>query len=159
MIRPIMKSTLILSRPSAPATAQDASVAQDLLDTFAANRRGCAGMAANMIGILKRIIVVDCEGEALLMYNPVIESSSNPYETEEGCLSLEGLRPATRYRNITVLYEDENFSPRKRSFSGYTAQIIQHEIDHCDGSSFNARGIATRPDQARPGIYDVASGA
>lgn len=133
MIHPIMKSTLILSRPSAPATAQDASVAQDLLDTFAANRRGCAGMAANMIGILKRIIVVDCEGEALLMYNPVIESSSNPYETEEGCLSLEGLRPATRYRNITVLYEDENFSPRKRSFSGYTAQIIQHEIDHCDG--------------------------
>lgn len=133
MIRPIMKSTLILSRPSAPATAQDASVAQDLLDTFAANRRGCAGMAANMIGILKRIIVVDCEGEALLMYNPVIESSSNPYETEEGCLSLEGLRAATRYRNITVLYEDENFSPRKRSFSGYTAQIIQHEIDHCDG--------------------------
>ena len=133
MIRPIMKSTLILSRPSAPATAQDASVAQDLLDTFAANRRGCAGMAANMIGILKRIIVVDCEGEALLMYNPVIESSSNPYETEGGCLSLEGLRPATRYRNITVLYEDENFSPRKRSFSGYTAQIIQHEIDHCDG--------------------------
>lgn len=133
MIRPIMKSTLILSRPSAPATAQDASVAQDLLDTFAANRRGCAGMAANMIGILKRIIVVGCEGEALLMYNPVIESSSNPYETEEGCLSLEGLRPATRYRNITVLYEDENFSPRKRSFSGYTAQIIQHEIDHCDG--------------------------
>lgn len=134
MIRPIMKSTLILSRPSAPATAQDASVAQDLLDTFAANRRGCAGMAANMIGILKRIIVVDCEGEALLMYNPVIESSSNPYGTEEGCLSLEGLRPATRYRNITVLYEDENFSPRKRSFSGYTAQIIQHEIDHCDGA-------------------------
>lgn len=133
MIRPIMKSTLILSRPSAPATAQDASVAQDLLDTFAANRRGCAGMAANMIGILKRIIVVDCEGEALLMYNPVIESSSNPYGTEEGCLSLEGLRPATRYRNITVLYEDENFSPRKRSFSGYTAQIIQHEIDPCDG--------------------------
>lgn len=133
MIRPIMKSTLILSRPSAPATAQDASVAQNLLDTFAANRRGCAGMAANMIGILKRIIVVDCEGEALLMYNPVIESSSNPYGTEEGCLSLEGLRPATRYRNITVLYEDENFSPRKRSFSGYTAQIIQHEIDHCDG--------------------------
>lgn len=133
MIRPIMKSTLILSRPSAPATAQDASVAQDLLDTFAANRRGCAGMAANMIGILKRIIVVDCEGEALLMYNPVIESSSNPYGTEEGCLSLEGLRPATRYRNITVLYEDENYSPRKRSFSGYTAQIIQHEIDHCDG--------------------------
>ena len=133
MIRPIMKSTLILSRPSAPATAQDASVAQDLLDTFAANRRGCAGMAANMIGILKRIIVVDCEGEALLMYNPVIESSSNPYGTEEECLSLEGLRPATRYRNITVLYEDENFSPRKRSFSGYTAQIIQHEIDHCDG--------------------------
>lgn len=133
MIRPIMKSTLILSRPSAPATAQDASVAQDLLDTFAANRRECAGMAANMIGILKRIIVVDCEGEALLMYNPVIESSSNPYGTEEGCLSLEGLRPATRYRNITVLYEDENFSPRKRSFSGYTAQIIQHEIDHCDG--------------------------
>ena len=133
MIRPIMKSTLILSRPSAPATAQDASVAQDLLDTFAANRRGCAGMAANMIGILKRIIVVDCEGEALLMYNPVIESSSNPYGTEGGCLSLEGLRPATRYRNITVLYEDENFSPRKRSFSGYTAQIIQHEIDHCDG--------------------------
>lgn len=134
MIRPIMKSTLILSRPSAPATAQDASVAQDLLDTFAANRQGCVGMAANMIGILKRIIVADYEGEALLMYNPVIESSSNPYETEEGCLSLEGLRPATRYRNITVLYEDENFSPRKRTFSGYTAQIIQHEIDHCDGA-------------------------
>ena len=132
MIRPIMKSTLILSRPSAPATAQDASVAQDLLDTFAANRRGCAGMAANMIGILKRIIVVDCEGGAADV-QPVIESSSNPYGTEEGCLSLEGLRPATRYRNITVLYEDENFSPRKRSFSGYTAQIIQHEIDHCDG--------------------------
>lgn len=133
MIRPIMKSPLVLSRPSAPATRQDDGVARDLLDTFAANRQGCVGMAANMIGVLKRIIVVDCEGEALLMYNPVIESSSNPYETEEGCLSLEGARPARRYRNITVSYEDGDFRPKRRSFSGYTAQIIQHEIDHCDG--------------------------
>ncbi len=133
MIRPIMKSPLILSRPCAPATRQDEGVARDLLDTFAANRQGCVGMAANMIGILKRIIVIDCAGEALLMYNPVIESSSNPYTTEEGCLSLEGLRPATRYRNITVSYEDEDFSPKRRAFSGYTAQIIQHEVDHCDG--------------------------
>lgn len=133
MIRPIMKSTLILSRPSSPATARDAGVARDLLDTFNANRSGCVGMAANMIGVLKRIIVVDCDGQALLMFNPVIEASSNPYDTEEGCLSLEGVRPATRYRNITVLYEDEDFSPRRRRFSGYTAQIIQHEIDHCDG--------------------------
>lgn len=133
MIRPIMKSTLILSRPSAPATAQDAGVAQDLLDTFAANRQECVGMAANMIGILKRIIVVDCEGEALLMHNPVIVSSSNPYETQEGCLSLDGVRPATRYRTITVTYEDKDFSSKKHTFSGYTAQIIQHEIDHCNG--------------------------
>lgn len=133
MIRPIMKSTLILSRPCAPATRQDAGIAQDLIDTFAANRQGCVGMAANMIGALKRIIVIDCEGEALLMYNPVIESSSNPYEAEEGCLSLDGTRRATRYRNITVSYEDEGFSPKKRAFSGYTAQIIQHEVDHCDG--------------------------
>lgn len=133
MIRPIVKTTLILSRPSAPATEQDGHIAQDLLDTFAANRQGCVGMAANMIGILKRIIVVDCQGEALLMYNPVIESSSNPYETEEGCLSLAGVRRTTRYRTITVSYRDRNFQPRKRAFSGYTAQIIQHEIDHCDG--------------------------
>lgn len=133
MIRPIMKSTLILSRPSSPATVRDAGVARDLLDTFNANRSGCAGMAANMIGVLKRIIVIDCDGQALLMFNPVIEASSNPYDTQEGCLSLEGVRPTTRYRNITVLYEDEDFSPKRRWFSGYTAQIIQHEIDHCDG--------------------------
>ena len=133
MIREIVTDPILLSRPSREATDMDLAVAADLKDTLRAHADHCAGMAANMIGILKRIIVVDCEGEALLMYNPVIESSSNPYGTEEGCLSLEGLRPATRYRNITVLYEDENFSPRKRSFSGYTAQIIQHEIDHCDG--------------------------
>ena len=133
MVREICKDMLFLARKSEPATPDDLPVAADLLETLEAHADGCVGMAANMIGILKRIIVVDCEGEALLMYNPVIESSSNPYGTEEGCLSLEGLRPATRYRNITVLYEDENFSPRKRSFSGYTAQIIQHEIDHCDG--------------------------
>ena len=139
MIRPIMKSTLILSRPSAPATAQDASVAQDLLDTFAANRRGCAGMAANMIGYTRRIIAF-WEGDTVtVLWNPTITKHAEPFDTAEGCLSLLGdPRKVKRYRKITVVYElpareGDSLIRRTRSFSGFTAQVIQHEIDHCDG--------------------------
>ena len=133
MIRPIMKSTLILSRPSAPATAQDASVAQDLLDTFAANRRGCAGMAANMIGVSKRIIAFDNEGTYMVMFNPQIVKQSGGYEAEEGCLSLTGTRKTRRWQSIKVQYQNEKFQTRLKTFTGWTAQIIQHEIDHCEG--------------------------
>ncbi len=133
MERQVVRSRIMLSRPGVPATPNDAFIARDLVDTLLANRERCVGMAANMIGENKRIIVVMNNGKPLLMYNPEIVEKSNPFQAEEGCLSLEGVRPATRYRNIVVRYDDEDFMQRTRKFRGWTAQIIQHEIDHCNG--------------------------
>lgn len=133
MIRPIVTSPMMLRMPSVDATPEDAATGQDLLDTLAAHTHECVGMAANMIGVRKRIIVVQDGPRAQLMYNPVVLERANEYETEEGCLSLPGTRPATRYRRIKVSYLDESFQPVTKTFTGYTAQIIQHEVDHCDG--------------------------
>ena len=128
-----MKNQTFLAQPCAPATAADAQTAQDLLDTLAAHSHECIGMAANMIGVPKRIIVFDDEGTSRIMFNPEVISCAGPFETEEGCLSLLGRRTATRYRTIKVRYEDEAFRSKTKSFAGWTAQIIQHEIDHCNG--------------------------
>ncbi len=133
MIRPIVTSPMMLRMPSADATPDDAPIGQDLLDTLAAHRHECVGMAANMIGRRKRIIAVQDGDAARLMYNPEIVERANPYEAEEGCLSLPGVRPATRWRRIKLSYLDDRFAPRTETFTGYTAEIIQHEIDHCDG--------------------------
>ena len=133
MIRPIVTSPIMLRMPSTDATPEDAHIGQDLLDTLAEHAHECVGMAANMIGQRKRIIVVQDGQRALLMYNPVVLERANEYQTEEGCLSLPGTRPATRWRRIRVEYLDEDFALRTSTFSGYTAQIIQHEIDHCNG--------------------------
>ena len=133
MIRNIMTNPLFLSQPSTPSTPDDAPIAQDLLDTLAAHSRECVGMAANMIGVSKRIIAFDDEGVYRIMHNPEIISQAGVYETEEGCLSLVGQRPATRYRTIKVQYEDAGFRPRTKTYTGWTAQIIQHEIDHING--------------------------
>ena len=133
MIQPIMKDPIFLAQPSAPATEADLPVAQDLLDTLAAHKDGCVGMAANMIGVSKRIIVFDNEGTYMVMFNPEIVKRSEPYEAEEGCLSLPGTRKAKRYRSIKVQYQNDQFQTRFKTFTGWTAQIIQHEIDHCNG--------------------------
>ena len=133
MERPIMKDPIYLAQKSAPAMAEDLSVAEDLLDTLSAHRDGCVGMAANMIGSAKRIIAFDNNGQYMMMYNPVIVKCSGPYEAEEGCLSLPGTRKAKRFRSIKVQYQNEEFQPRLKTFTGWTAQIIQHEIDHCNG--------------------------
>ena len=133
MIKPIMKDPIFLAQKSAPATLLDLSVAQDLRDTLEAHRDGCVGMAANMIGEKKRIIVF-CNGPMqMVMVNPQITAKSGEYETEEGCLSLAGVRKTKRYRKITVSYQDQAFHSRMGTFEGFTAQIIQHEVDHCDG--------------------------
>lgn len=133
MVRDIMKDPIFLGRKSLPATKDDVGVARDLLETLIAHREGCVGMAANMIGVSKRIIAVNDEGNYLLMLNPVILKFSGPYETEEGCLSLSGVRPTRRYKSIKVQYETLNFEKRIKTFTDYTAQIIQHEVDHCNG--------------------------
>lgn len=133
MIRPIMRNELVLQQPSTAATEADLPIAQDLLDTLAAHRHSCVGMAANMIGEVKRIIAFDNEGAYLAMLNPEIVSRAGAYETEEGCLSLAGTRPTTRYRTIKVSYQDLAMKPRVKTFTGFTAQIIQHGIDHCNG--------------------------
>ncbi len=136
MIRPIVTSQFMLRAPSEdadPADAQDAQTGQDLLDTLAAHEAECVGMAANMIGVRKRVIVVMDGTHALLMYNPEILEATGPYETQEGCLSLPGVRPCTRYRSIRVRYLDEGRHERTKRFSGYTAQIVQHEVDHTNG--------------------------
>ena len=133
MIKPIMKDPIFLAQKSAPATVQDLPVAQDLRDTLAAHRDGCVGMAANMIGVAKRIIIFDDNGSATVMFNPEIVKCSGAYETEEGCLSLSGTRKAKRYRSIKVQYQNERFEARLKTYTGFTAQIIQHEIDHCNG--------------------------
>ena len=128
-----MKDEAFLSMPSDPATPEDLTIAQDLLDTLEANKGRCVGMAANMIGVSKRIIAVDDEGAYLLMLNPEILKFSEPFTAEEGCLSLSGTRSAKRYRPIKVRYQNTSFQERIKTFKGWTAQIIQHEIDHCDG--------------------------
>ena len=133
MVCDIMKDVFFLSQKSIPATAEDLSVARDLLDTLEANKEGCVGMAANMICISKRIIVFDNEGSYSVMFNPEIIKKSGPYETEEGCLSLTGVRKTKRWQSIKVQYQNEKFQTRLKTFTGWTAQIIQHEIDHCDG--------------------------
>ena len=133
MIRPIMKDPLFLAVPSERATAADKQIAMDLLDTLRANLDGCVGMAANMIGVHKRIIAVHTGIAQIAMLNPKIVSKNGPYDTEEGCLSLPGVRKTKRYQTIEVEYQDLNMKKQRRTFAGFTAQIIQHEIDHCDG--------------------------
>ena len=135
MIRPIMKDPIFLGRPSGRATTcpEDLQTARDLLETLEAHREGCVGMAANMIGVAKRIIAFDNEGSYMVMFNPVIVKSSGPYEAEEGCLSLSGVRKTKRWQSIKVQYQNEKFQVRLKTFTGWTAQIIQHEIDHCNG--------------------------
>ena len=133
MIRPIEKDPFFLGRKSRPATAEDLPIAKDLLDTLAAHRDGCVGMAANMIGQAVRIIAFDNEGKYMVMLNPEIIKFADPYDTEEGCLSLPGTRKTKRYRSIKVRYQNEKLQIRFKTFTGWTAQIIQHEIDHLGG--------------------------
>ena len=133
MIKEIMRDETFLSQKAESATPADLPVAQDLLDTLAANKERCVGMAANMIGVNKRIIVFDNEGTYMVMFNPEIIKQSGPYQTEEGCLSLEGTRPAKRWKSIKVRYQNEKFQERFKTFTGWTAQIIQQEVDHCEG--------------------------
>ena len=133
MIQPIMKDLFFLAQPSQEATREDAPVIRDLLDTLAAHVDGCVGMAANMIGVRKRIIAVMMGPVPVAMVNPVIVSKSGEYEAEEGCLSLTGVRKCKRFRDIEVSYLDSSFLPRRQKYSGWIAEIIQHEIDHCNG--------------------------
>ena len=134
MIQPIVHDPILLARKSTAAGAEDLQTAQDLLDTLTAHREECVGMAANMIGILKNIIAFDCEGSYIVMLNPEIISCSEAYETEEGCLSLlGGPRKTRRFRKIKVRYQNTALQTRLKTFTGWTAQIIQHEIDHCHG--------------------------
>lgn len=133
MVREIMKDVFFLGQKSEVATPEDAQVITDLLDTLAHNREHCVGMAANMIGVKKRIIVVNVGFMNIAMVNPVIVKKDSPYKTEEGCLSLVGVRETTRYENIEVEFLDANFVKQRQKFSGWTAQIIQHECDHLEG--------------------------
>ena len=133
MIKPITKDPIFLAQKSVPATILDLPVAQDLKDTLEAHREGCVGMAANMIGVSKRIIIFDDHGSATVMFNPEIIKCSGTYEAEEGCLSLSGVRKTRRWRQIKVRYQNERFETRLKTYTGFTAQIIQHEIDHCNG--------------------------
>lgn len=133
MIKQIVHDPFFLGQKSEEATKADIKTAKDLLDTLAANRAGCVGMAANMIGIRKRIIVFNNNGKDMVMMNPVIIEKSGEYETEEGCLSLAGIRKTKRFQFITVSYQDMEMKKKTEKFFGWTAQIIQHEIDHCSG--------------------------
>ena len=134
MVRELIHDPILLARKSTPATKEDILIAQDLLDTISAHRESCVGMAANMIGQLKRIIVFDNEGSLMLMMNPEIIKKDGAYETRESCLSLlGGPRKTVRYQKIKVQYQTTDFQVRIKSFTGWTAQIIQHEIDHCNG--------------------------
>lgn len=133
MIKPIVRDVFFLGQKSGAASKQDLSVGQDLADTLRANREHCVGMAANMIGVKKRIIIVNMGILNMVMYNPVIVKKDSPYETEEGCLSLAGVRKTTRYQNIEVEYYDASWKKHRQAYSGRTAQIIQHECDHLEG--------------------------
>ena len=133
MIREICRDETFLAQKAAPATADDLATAQDLLDTLTAHKDGCVGMAANMIGVCKRIIAFDNAGAYMVMFNPVIIRQSGPYETQEGCLSLTGVRKTKRFQTVKVQWQNEKFQTRLKTFTGWTAEIIQHEIDHCEG--------------------------
>ena len=133
MIREICRDETFLAQKAAPATADDLATAQDLLDTLTAHKDSCVGMAANMIGVNKRLIAFDNEGAYMVMFNPEIVKKSEPYEAVEGCLSLSDARRTRRWRSIKVRYQNGAFQTRFKTFTGWTAQIIQHEIDHCDG--------------------------
>lgn len=133
MIREIVHDPMFLAQRSLDASSFDAAVITDLSDTLAANSESCVGMAANMIGVLKRIIIFESPMGSQVMVNPVITKKTGAYEAEEGCLSLAGTRKALRYRDIEVEFLDGGFKKKKQRYSGYTAEIIQHEMDHCDG--------------------------
>ena len=133
MVRKIVKGTHIFSEKAIPATPADKQVITDLLDTLRANRETCVGMAANMIGVKKNIIIVNMGIFDVVMFNPIIVSKSGAYETEEGCLSLSGIRKTTRYENIEVEYQNFSWKKQRQKLSGWTAQIVQHEVDHCNG--------------------------
>ena len=134
MVRELIHDPILLARKSAPAGREDLQTAQDLLDTLTAHRETCVGMAANMIGVCKRIIAFDNDGSYMVMLNPEIVRQSGPYDTEESCLSLlGGPRKTVRYQNIKVRYQTTDLQTRLKTFEGWTAQIIQHEIDHCNG--------------------------
>lgn len=133
MVKQVVRDVFFLSQKSEPATKDDLQIGRDLLDTLSANREACVGMAANMIGVLKNIIIVNMGAVDVVMFNPVLVSKDTPYETEEGCLSLEGVRPTTRYENIEVEYYDFSWKKQRMKLSGWTAQICQHEIDHLSG--------------------------
>lgn len=133
MIRDICKDEAFLAQKAEPAATDDLPLAADLLETLEHHKAVCVGMAANMIGINKRIIAFDNEGTYMVMFNPEIVKKSEPYQTEEGCLSLTSTRPTKRWKSIKVRWQNEQFQERLKTFTGWTAQIIQHEIDHCDG--------------------------
>ena len=133
MVKKIVRDVFFLGQKSHEAVKEDTSVGQDLQDTLTANREKCVGMAANMIGVRKRIIIVNIGFLNVVMYNPVILKRDTPYETEEGCLSLEGVRKTTRYQNIELEYLDGSWKKHRQKYSGWTAQIIQHEMDHLEG--------------------------
>ena len=133
MVRDICKDEGFLAQKAQPATLDDLDTARDLLDTLIAHKAGCVGMAANMIGINKRTIAFDNEGDYMVMLNPVIVKQSGPYEAEEGCLSLTGTRKTKRFQTIKVQWQNEKLQTRLKTFTGWTAEIIQHEIDHCEG--------------------------
>lgn len=133
MIREICRDEAFLAQKSEPATADDLGVAEDLLETLIAHKDGCVGMAANMIGVNKRIIAFDNEGEYMVLFNLEIIKKSEPYQAEEGCLSLPGNRKTKRWKSIKVQYQNDQFQTRLKTITGFTAQIVQHEVDHCEG--------------------------
>ena len=133
MVRDICKDEGFLAQKAQPATLDDLDTSRDLLDTLIAHKMGCVGMAANMIGVNKHIIAFDNEGTYMVMLNPVIVKRSGPYEAEEGCLSLTGTRKTKRFQTIKVQWQNEKLQTRLKTFTGWTAEIIQHEIDHCEG--------------------------
>ena len=133
MVRPIMKDVFFLGQKSEPATKADVQVGRDLQDTLESNRAACVGMAANMIGIRKNVIIVSMGFMDVVMFNPVMLRKDTPYETEEGCLSLPGVRKTIRFQNIEVEYYDMNWKKQRIKLSGWTAQICQHEMDHLEG--------------------------
>lgn len=133
MIREICKDEMFLSQKAEPATPDDLAIAADLLETLIHHQDGCVGMAANMIGVNKRIIAFETDEGYMVMFNPEIVKKSEPYEAQESCLSLVGTRPAKRWKSIKVRWQNDKFQERQKTFTGWTAQIIQHEIDHCEG--------------------------
>ena len=133
MIKSIVQDTFFLSQKAEEATKADLPLARDMQDTLTANADRCVGMAGNMIGVRKRVIIVHMDGKNVVMFNPVVTAKAGPYETEEGCLSLSGTRKTIRYETIEVEYRDVRWNKRRGKYAGFTAQIIQHEVDHLEG--------------------------